>query len=397
MKQYLLIIFIISFAGLTFSIAETEPNDTWDATGVQLVTGMNCGDITPAYDLDYWKFQSTVGDQIEIHTCDAGTDFDTQLWIYDTDGTTMIAYNDDDCGLQSRVTMTTSSDGTYYFCVGGWGMSTGHYEVWGPPGWIPPPPGQANTPNPANGCNDVPVNGTLTWSFGWNTATYNLLIGTQGNMLEVVSGATAGADGTQGSYTYTNLMNSTTYEWQLILDNGFGFIIDGCVWSFTTSVISCQIKIYLKGAYNQANHNMVLDINGAIPLISPYSDALTILSMPANIVDWVYVQLRSTPTGASIFEQSYLLQDDGFVVDETGNPIGSNILAGDYYVVVTHRNHLGIMSADAQPFTASGTTLSNLTLDSSTYDSGIANEGVKLLETGIYGMIAGETTNPGYT
>ncbi|MCD4651713.1 MAG: carboxypeptidase regulatory-like domain-containing protein [Candidatus Cloacimonetes bacterium] len=171
-----------------------------------------------------------------MNTC-SGTSFDTKLWIYGTDGTTELAYNDDDCGLQSRVTMTTPANGVYYFDVGPFGSSTGHYDViligatsLTPPGY----PEYADTPSPT-GIN-VPVNGSLTWDWGMDTETYDLWFGPQGSMVEVVTGGTAGADGTQGSYVYTNLNTTAWYEWQLILHNSTTrFTTTGMIWSFMTA------------------------------------------------------------------------------------------------------------------------------------------------------------------
>ncbi|MCD4650792.1 MAG: hypothetical protein K8S56_03275, partial [Candidatus Cloacimonetes bacterium] len=123
----------------------------------------------------------------------------------------------------------------------------------------------------------------------------------------------------------------------------------------------------------------------------------TVGAIPANAVDWVYVQLRETPTGASVFERSYFVQDDGFVVDEAGGPIGGAIADGSYYVVVMQRNHLAVMSAVPFLFDGTGALVCDLTLPDACYNGGIPNDGVNELEPGIYGMIAGETTDPGST
>ena len=91
-------------------------------------------------------------------------------------------------------------------------------------------PAPPTDPIPANASADIPVDGTCTWTFGENTATYDLMFGPAGNMMEVVSGEDAGAT---GSYAYTGLNTSTTYEWQVIEYNG-ALTTNGPVWGFST-------------------------------------------------------------------------------------------------------------------------------------------------------------------
>ena len=68
------------------------------------------------------------------------------------------------------------------------------------------------------------------------------------------------------------------------------------------------------------------------------------------IIDWVFVELRaSTNLDSVITTRAALLQADGDVVDIDGvsDLTFVNAPAGPYYVVVRHRNHLGIMTAEA--------------------------------------------------
>jgi len=79
---------------------------------------------------------------------------------------------------------------------------------------------------------------------------------------------------------------------------------------------------------------------------------LSILSVSGQdaVVDWVFVELRSsTNLDSVITTRSALLQADGDVVDMDGvsDLAFANAPAGPYYVVVRHRNHLGIMTAEA--------------------------------------------------
>lgn len=69
-------------------------------------------------------------------------------------------------------------------------------------------------------------------------------------------------------------------------------------------------------------------------------------------VDWIYVELRDPADSTRVVAvRSGLVQRDGDVVDVDGvSPLTFNTVpAGNYYVVIRHRNHLGAMSATPIP------------------------------------------------
>ncbi|MEM1326314.1 MAG: alpha-amylase family glycosyl hydrolase [Bacteroidota bacterium] len=122
-----------------------------------------------------------------------------------------------------------------------------------------------------------------------------------------------------------------------------------------------QIKIGLEGAYDGLL--MRDDLRAQVPVNEPFtalpnfahvgqgggesilSEALTTTGDDA-IVDWVFVELRS-PTDMTqvIATRSALLQKDGDVVDVDGvSPLTFNVLSGNYFVSVRHRDHLGLMT-----------------------------------------------------
>jgi len=113
-----------------FADTEVEPNNTAGAAGVFTVeNGMHDGEVNPGDDLDFFGFEASEGDIVEVSTL-GYTTLDTKLWIYAEDGTTELAYNDDSGGtLQSFVTITPAEDGYFYFVVGSFGTGTGAYEV----------------------------------------------------------------------------------------------------------------------------------------------------------------------------------------------------------------------------------------------------------------------------
>ncbi|WP_298421793.1 hypothetical protein [uncultured Kordia sp.] len=92
---------------------------------------------------------------------------------------------------------------------------------------------------------------------------------------------------------------------------------------------------------------------------SPYGDGASIsetVGLSDNgvntIVDWIWVELRDANTNTTVVAgQSGVLQRDGDIVatnDDLVTPLTfENVPAGNYYIVVKHRNHLSIMSATA--------------------------------------------------
>ncbi|MDQ3101359.1 MAG: agmatine deiminase family protein, partial [Bacteroidota bacterium] len=124
-----------------------------------------------------------------------------------------------------------------------------------------------------------------------------------------------------------------------------------------------SIKMLLEGAYDAVGGSMRDDlrVQGLVPLQEPYTalgytmiggsgsnTSNAVLSVSGNnaIVDWVLVELRSANTPASIIRtRTGLLQRDGDVIAPNGGTIVFDVAAGNYYVSVRHRNHLGCMTA----------------------------------------------------
>jgi len=91
-----------------------------------------------------------------------------------------------------------------------------------------------------------------------------------------------------------------------------------------------------------------------LPTTSPYTDgaivAASVLDITGNnaIVDWVWIELRDSTDNTNIkIAQSALLQRDGDVVALDGvSDLSFRLANSSYFVVLKHRNHLGVMSAN---------------------------------------------------
>ncbi|MCK4358761.1 MAG: PPC domain-containing protein, partial [Candidatus Cloacimonetes bacterium] len=96
---------------------EVEPNDDW--TTANTITDSMAAAIDPGGDVDYFSFTATAGydytfttDELPGSSNNVG---DTKMYLYDTDGTTQLAYDDDGGpGFYSQIVYTIPTAGTYY-------------------------------------------------------------------------------------------------------------------------------------------------------------------------------------------------------------------------------------------------------------------------------------------
>lgn len=132
-------------------------------------------------------------------------------------------------------------------------------------------------------------------------------------------------------------------------------------------VLPLRVKLLLQGAYDSGSGLMrdSLRQQGLLPTRQPYGDAKllgyagTEEAVPARFmvagndapVDWVVVELRDPVDPKRVVaRQAALLQRDG---DVMGAATGDGVLrfagvsAGNHYVAVRHRNHLGVRTAQA--------------------------------------------------
>ena len=134
--------------------------------------------------------------------------------------------------------------------------------------------------------------------------------------------------------------------------------------SFTLG-FDLSIKVFLEGPYagifsGSGTMNTYLNSAGNLPTLQPFnSSPLTysgvekvrsgFFSTHTNIVDWVFVELRTGTSSSTIVAQrTGLLKSDGTIVGLDGvSPLRFGLPAGNYYIVIRHRNHLAIMSSTA--------------------------------------------------
>ena len=134
----------------------------------------------------------------------------------------------------------------------------------------------------------------------------------------------------------------------------FNTTVDIGAYEYAAS-LSVSLKVFLQGAMLSSSSSLMNDdlrAGNDVPTTAPYTDGATcdasVFTVTGNnaIVDWIWVELRDATTNTTIIEsQSALLQRDGDVVGVDGiSSLVFNQAAGNYYVVLKHRNHLGVMT-----------------------------------------------------
>jgi len=132
-------------------------------------------------------------------------------------------------------------------------------------------------------------------------------------------------------------------------------------------------KVFLEGPYVEGTGIMhdALRSAGVIPATEPFTQAgfqhagggggetiapgVLEVTGPNAIVDWVLVELRSALDPTQIVAtRSALLRRSGVIVAANGGELRFPVTAGQYFVAVRHRNHLGCMTG--QPVTLGAAT-----------------------------------------
>jgi len=217
------------------------------------------------------------------------------------------------------------------------------------------------------------------------------------------SGYTNITGATSKDYAPPALTQTTWYRRRVISGN-CGASFSNVVQITVAPKIILSVKAYLEGPFLTDQMTPWLNVFGFLPTAQPYNtppwnysgtEAVAVIPN-ANVVDWVLIELRETSGGAStatsgtiIGRQAGFLLKNGSIVglDGSSNMEFGLIVTQHLYLIIWHRNHLGIMSA--VPIVLAGGVY--------TYDfTNSANQvfggslGHKQLATGIWGMISGD-------
>lgn len=141
-------------------------------------------------------------------------------------------------------------------------------------------------------------------------------------------------------------------NWESVMSND---TINFKLFPFNSSLLEC--RIFLEGPYSTLGDSMSTKLNNdeIIPLNQPFTDppwdyngTESVTEIPDAVVDWVLVELRDKVDNTNIIAQraAFVLKN-GKVVDLDGiNPVAFSLIPDNYYIVIKHRNHLSVMSAN---------------------------------------------------
>ncbi|MBB1285022.1 hypothetical protein HRH25_11620 [Flavisolibacter sp. BT320] len=181
-------------------------------------------------------------------------------------------------------------------------------------------------------------------------------------------------------------------------------------WKLADPNYTFHVTALLRGTWNGSAMNTSLQ--AVLPYTQPYTTIPfqyngneTVTAIPANVVDWVLVELRKPASGlpadanaASIIGRAAgFLKSDGTIVALDGTtPLHFNISKqGPSFITVRHRNHLGVMS-NVILSNAAGTFTNNFTLLANAYkNASLSSQPMTLLSGGKYGLWAGDGNRSG--
>ncbi len=125
-----------------------------------------------------------------------------------------------------------------------------------------------------------------------------------------------------------------------------------------------DIKAFLEGPFHENEMKAFLNESDILVINQPYNVAPwnysgneSVASIPnENVVDWVLVELRDASDAtlaipaSTVERQAAFVLKDGSIVSLNGSsPLtcSTNLIQHNLYVVIYHRNHLAVMSANA--------------------------------------------------
>ena len=156
-----------------------------------------------------------------------------------------------------------------------------------------------------------------------------------------------------------------------------------------------SIKVMLEGPYNSGTLLMNKTLRTGGFLAAHFGS----IPIPTDAVDSINIELRNASSASASttrkFRPAWLLTDGSIrdFFDTTANCVTFDTLAGNYYLVITHRNHIAIMTA--------ATPALNGAVPSSPYDFTTAqsqaygSNPMKAVTGGRFAMIAGDASGNG--
>lgn len=179
------------------------------------------------------------------------------------------------------------------------------------------------------------------------------------------------------------------------------------LWMRGLTLYNC--KAYLEGPYTGTEMSGNLNVFGYIPLTQPYnvspwlySGTESVSAIPnPDVVDWVLIELRDAENASSassttcVARQAGFILKDGLITSTTGFPFVEFpvVVNQGLFMVLTHRNHLPVMSSSALPVGMNYFYSYNFSQDASQGYGG--ENGQKEIAAGVWGLCSGDGNGDG--
>jgi hypothetical protein len=119
------------------------------------------------------------------------------------------------------------------------------------------------------------------------------------------------------------------------------------------ALLQLALAAWLEGPYDASADAMTVALSSDLPLSDPYSlgqsvnaaDFFTTDTNGQQVVDWVYLQLRSDETTVAAETAALLMSDGSITTTDATSAASLDVVPGSYWLVVGHRNHLAVMSS----------------------------------------------------
>jgi len=242
-----------------------------------------------------------------------------------------------------------------------------------------------------------------------------IVINTATNLISDIKLNLANSGLPSGAYNWFDLMNNEFQTFQINSEHlmtipemeSMEVMILSSSQIIETHTIEVDLMVYLEGPFNGIDMETSLNPS-LLPLSHPYNTtpwnfngSESVQSIPSpDIVDWVLIELRdaidveNANPASTIDKQAAFLLRNGSVVGMDGfsNLQFSGTITEQLFVVVRHRNHIDIISAN--PLTdINGVFTYDFSTEIGHVYGGIA--GYKSIGSGVYGMVGGDVDGSG--
>jgi len=162
--------------------------------------------------------------------------------------------------------------------------------------------------------------------------------------------------------------------------------------SSTNPTVSLGLLVNLEGPYNASSHIMVNSLKSSGILAGHFGS----IPIPGTAIDSITVEIRNaqSASGSTIRKSvpGWLLANGNVrsFSDTTASSLRFVVPEGDYYIVVSHRSHLSVMSATTVHLSTSSASY-DFTTGLDKYFGGAA----RMLEPGVFGLFSGDTDRSG--